>query len=75
VVFILHGCNQAAGTDNIARALYQRLASALTNPRVYAHYNAGCASRNNSWREYSNSHPAGRNAAPAAHYSDVGCCG
>ncbi|MFC3282950.1 hypothetical protein [Litchfieldella rifensis] len=61
VRFVLHGCNTAAGADNIARSLYRHLAASLTNPRVYGHHNSGCAGRNSSWREYSNRHPRGRN--------------
>lgn len=75
VVFVLHGCNQAAGSENFARDLYQHLAAHLANPRVFGHYNTGCASRNNSWREYSRRYPNGRNVANAAGYTDVGCCG
>lgn len=74
VVFILHGCNQAADSDNFARDLYRHLAASLANPRVYGHYNGGCASRNNSWREYSKRHPTGRNVSSAAGYTSVGCC-
>lgn len=75
VVFVLHGCNQAAGDDNFARDLYRHLAAHLANPRVFGHYNGGCASRNDSWREYSRRYPNGRNVADAAGYTSVGCCG
>lgn len=75
VVFVLHGCNQAAGSENFARDLFRHLAAHLTNPRVFGHYNTGCASRNNSWREYSRQYPNGRNVVDAAGYTDVGCCG
>ena len=74
VVIVLHGCNQAAGSDNFARDLYQHLAAHLTNPRVFGHYNGGCASRNDSWREYSRRYPQGRNVRSAAGYTSVGCC-
>jgi peptidoglycan hydrolase-like protein with peptidoglycan-binding domain/subtilisin family serine protease len=75
VVMVLHGCNLAAGTDNFARALYNHLATTLSNPRVYGHHNGGCAGRDNSWREYSNRHPTGRNVRSIApHYSGDGCC-
>jgi outer membrane protein OmpA-like peptidoglycan-associated protein len=75
VVFVLHGCNAAAGTDNLARALYQHLAATLRNPRVYGHYNSGCAGRDNSWREYSRRAPNGRRRSSIApHYSGKGCC-
>ncbi len=60
VRFVLHGCNTAAGSDNVARALYRHLAGTLTNPRVYGHPNSGCAGRNSNWREFSNRHPNGR---------------
>jgi hypothetical protein len=60
VRFVLHGCNTAAGTGNVARSLYRHLAASLTNPRVFGHPNSGCAGRNSNWREYSNRHPAGR---------------
>jgi hypothetical protein len=74
VVFVLHGCNMAAGADNIARSLYEHLAASLSNPKVYGHHNSGCASRDNSWREYSNRHPTGRNLRSNPIYSSVGCC-
>jgi peptidoglycan hydrolase-like protein with peptidoglycan-binding domain len=61
VRFVLHGCRTAEGNDNVARSLYQHLAGSLTNPRVYGHPTRGCAGRNRSWREYSKSHPTGRN--------------
>ncbi|MFQ3661284.1 MAG: peptidoglycan-binding protein [Chloroflexaceae bacterium] len=75
VVIVLHGCNQAAGSDNFALDLYQHLAARLRNPRVFGHYNGGCASRNDSWREYSRRYPQGRNVSNAAGYTSVGCCG
>lgn len=76
VVFVLHGCNTAAGEDSFAQALYNHLAASLSNPVVYGHHNSGCASRDNSWRVFSKRNPAGRNVASAApHYTDVGCCG
>lgn len=75
VVFVLHGCNAASGADNFAQALYQHLAATLKNPRVFGHYNGGCAGRDNSWREYSNAAPTGRNVRSIApHYSGDGCC-
>ena len=75
VVFVLHGCNNAMGTDNVARSLYDHLAaSPLTNPRVYGHHNTGCASRNNSWREYSNAHPMGRRLAVIPVYASMPWC-
>ncbi len=75
VVFVLHGCNTASGTDNFARALYQHLAATLRNPRVYGHPNSGCAGRDNSWREYSGRSPNGRRRSSIApHYSGKGCC-
>jgi outer membrane protein OmpA-like peptidoglycan-associated protein len=75
VVFVLHGCNAAAGSANFAQALYQHLAASLTNPRVFGHHNSGCAGRDNSWREYSNAAPTGRNVRSIApHYSGDGCC-
>ncbi len=61
VRFVLHGCNTAADTDNVARSLYDHLAATLDDPRVYGHTNSGCAGRNSHWREYSNCHPSGRN--------------
>jgi hypothetical protein len=73
-MFVLHGCNTAAGSDNFARALYTHLASTLKDPKVYGHVDSGCASRNNNWREYSNRHPTGRNLAANPHYTSVGCC-
>lgn len=75
VVVVLHGCNMAAGTSNIARSLFTHLAATLANPRVYGHHNSGCAGRNNSWREYSNRHPAGRNLRSLPNIASTGCCG
>ena len=75
VTVVLHGCNMAAGTENVARSLYQHLARTLDNPRVYGHYNTGCAGRNNSWREYSNRHPTGRRLATLPNIASTGCCG
>ena len=72
VVFVLHGCNQARGDDNFARSLFQHLGASLTNPRVYGHWNHGCAGRDNSWKLYSRRFPAGRRARPT--YSDPGGC-
>ena len=75
VTFVLHGCNNAAGTDNVARSLFDHLAASLTSPRVYGHYNSGCASRNNSWREYSNANPMGRKLGVIPVYASMSCCG
>jgi outer membrane protein OmpA-like peptidoglycan-associated protein len=78
VIFVLHGCNQASpchaqGTDdNFARSLFEHLSGALTNPRVYGHYNLGCAGRNNSWCLYSRTNPAGTSSRP--DYTDPGGC-
>jgi hypothetical protein len=75
VVFVLHGCNAASGTDNFARALYQHLSASLQNPRVFGHDNSGCAGRDNSWREYSNAAPTGRRVRSIAPlYAGDGCC-
>jgi hypothetical protein len=77
VVFVLHGCNTAAGDTNFARALYEHLAGTLRNPRVFGHHNSGCASRDNSWREYSNRSPDGhrRLSSLSPHYEQGRCCG
>ena len=79
VIFVLHGCNQAFGCnvqgddDNFAQSLLEHLSGALTNPRVYGHYNSGCAGRHNSWCLYSKLIPKGRaHSSPA--YSDPGGC-
>ena len=76
-VVVLHGCNAAEGDTNVARALYEHLASSLRNPRVFGHFNSGCAGRDNSWREYSarstNGHLRHRKIPP--HYEGDGCCG
>lgn len=79
VIFVLHGCNQALGCekagdgDNFAQSLLEHLAGTLKNPKVYAHYNFGCAGRNNSWCVYSKTSPKGQaNVAP--DYSDPGGC-
>jgi outer membrane protein OmpA-like peptidoglycan-associated protein len=74
VVFVLHGCNMAAGADNFARSLYEHLARSLSNPKVYGHHNGGCAGRNNSWREYSNRHPTGRNLRSLPNLASARCC-
>ena len=79
VIFVLHGCNQAFGCnvqgddDNFAQSLLEHLAGALTSPRVYGHYNSGCAGRNNSWCLYSKTIPKGR-AHSAPTYVDPGGC-
>lgn len=75
VVFVLHGCNLAAGTDNFARSLYAHLAASLSAPKVYGHRTSGCAGRNNSWRVYSKPHPAGRNIGSLPNIASSGCCG
>jgi hypothetical protein len=79
VIFVLHGCNQASpcnvgGNDkNFAQSLLAHLSQTLTNPRVYGHYNSGCAGRNNSWCLYSTTTPNGRaNSRP--DYTDPGGC-
>lgn len=75
VVFVLHGCNTAEGPDSFAQALYRHLAKTLKNPKVYGHYNSGCAGRDNSWREFSRAAPTGRRRTSIApYYSGKGCC-
>jgi len=64
VIFVLHGCNTANiepphGGDNLCRVLFLHLRGSLDNPRVFGHFNTGCASRDDSWREYSNASPNG----------------
>jgi peptidoglycan hydrolase-like protein with peptidoglycan-binding domain len=71
----LHGCNMANGDENIARSLYEHLASTLQNPTVYGHHNGGCAGRNNSWRVYSRRYPTGRNLRSLPNIASTGCCG
>lgn len=77
VVFVLHGCNTAAGDANFARSLYEHLAATLRNPRVFGHSNSGCASRDNSWREYSSRSTQGqrRLRSLSPHYTHGRCCG
>jgi outer membrane protein OmpA-like peptidoglycan-associated protein len=77
VIFVFHGCNTAAGNDNFARALYRHLSRSRQNPKVYGHYNGGCAGRDNSWREYSRRSPDGRRRLRSLSpvYSGNGCCG
>jgi OmpA family len=77
VVVVLHGCNAAEGENNLARALFDHLASSLRSPRVFGHFNSGCAGRDNSWREYSTRSTDGRirHRTLAPHYSGQGCCG
>lgn len=75
VVVVLHGCNQASGSDSFAQRLYEHLATSLRRPVVFAHPNSGCAGRDNSWRRFSSARPGGqavRSIAP--HYSGDGCC-
>src|SRR5262245_60765324 len=76
VIVVLHGCNTAAGDDNIARALYQHLSASLRAPKVFGHFNSGCAGRDNSWREYSGRSPDGkrRHRTIPPHYQGNGCC-
>ncbi|MEQ1636572.1 MAG: OmpA family protein [Methylococcales bacterium] len=79
VIFVLHGCNQAYGCNeqgddnNFAQSLLEHLAGALKNPKVYGHYNLGCAGRDNSWCVYSKKLPKGKaNLRP--DYNDPGGC-
>ncbi len=75
VVFVLHGCNQASDDDNFAHSLYDHLAAALKSPKVFGHYNSGCAGRDNSWKEYSTRFPLGRRVGSISpHYSGSGGC-
>jgi hypothetical protein len=79
VIFVLHGCNQAYGCnekgddDNFAQSLLEHLSGVLKSPRVFAHYNAGCAGRNDSWCQFSKKLPKGR-AHSAPVYTDPGGC-
>ncbi|SFK58731.1 peptidoglycan-binding protein [Methylocapsa palsarum] len=79
VIFVLHGCNQAYGCDergdhdNFAQSLLEHLAGALKNPKVFGHYNSGCAGRNNSWCAYSKSAPKGK-AHVGPDYIEPGGC-
>jgi peptidoglycan hydrolase-like protein with peptidoglycan-binding domain len=79
VIFVLHGCNQAYGCDikgdddNFAQSLLEQLSGALKNPKVYGHYNSGCAGRDNSWCMYSKKLPKGK-AHSRPDYSDPGGC-
>lgn len=75
VVVVLHGCNQASGTDSFAEQLYRHLAATLRSPTVFAHPNAGCGGRDNSWRRFNAASPTGRAVRSIApHYSGSGCC-
>jgi peptidoglycan hydrolase-like protein with peptidoglycan-binding domain len=75
VVVVLHGCNQGAGPDSFAELLYRHLAATLTAPLVFAHHNAGCAGRDNSWRRFDSKSPGGRAVRSIApHYSGRGSC-
>jgi Putative peptidoglycan binding domain len=75
VVVVLHGCNQANGSDSFAEELYRHLAATLSSPTVFAHPNSGCAGRDNSWRRFDSRSPAGRSVRSIApHYSGRGCC-
>jgi hypothetical protein len=60
VIFVLHGCNTAAGDSNIARALFEFLVSFLPDPRVYGHHVSVCAGQEGFWREYSRRSPTGK---------------
>jgi hypothetical protein len=81
VIFVLHGCNQAYGCnvkgddDNFAQSLLEHLAGSLKNPRVFGHYNTGCAGRNNSWCEYSTTRARGRAGSGPSGYTEPGGCG
>jgi Putative peptidoglycan binding domain len=75
VVVVLHGCNQGADTDSFAEQLYRHLRATLTAPVVLAHYNTGCAGRDNSWIRFDNRTPTGRRVRSVApYYSGDGCC-
>ena len=77
VLVVLHGCNAAEGDNNVARSLYEHLASSLRSPKVFGHFNSGCAGRDNSWREYSARATNGRlrHRTIPPHYQGNGCCG
>jgi hypothetical protein len=60
VIFVLHGCNTANGTDNFARALYEHLAASLSDPKVFGHSTGACAGWDKDWREYSKRSPTGK---------------
>jgi Putative peptidoglycan binding domain len=75
VVIVLHGCRTAEGDNNFAQSLYNYLARALPNPRVFGHTNRGCAGRDNNWREYSTEHPTGKlRRTISPYHSGYGCC-
>jgi hypothetical protein len=64
VLFVFHGCN-TANIDaergvNLCKALFDHLRTTLKHPRVFGHYDTGCAGRDNNWREYSTTSPTGK---------------
>jgi hypothetical protein len=76
VVFVLHGCNSAAGDHNFARALYEHLSTSLQNPSVYGHYVSVCAGQDGCWREYSDQSKKGelRSKTIPSFYRGHGLC-
>lgn len=78
IVIVIHNCNCAKGTNNIAKELFQHLAKTLKNPSVFGHFDSGCAGRNNNWKEYSQKHPQGKLLKKlnviSPSYAENGCC-
>jgi len=60
VVFVLHGCSTARGTQNFARDLFDHLAGVLKSPSVFGHPGSVCTGQRTSWREYSRRSPDGK---------------
>jgi len=70
VVFVLHGCNTAAGKDNFAQALFEHLHRRLGRAIVYGHPASACAGQENCWVEYRNGNPVGgKRLSRIANYS------
>jgi hypothetical protein len=59
VVFVLHGCSTAQGTQNFARDLFDHLAGVLKTPSVFGHPGSVRVGQRTSWREYSRRSPDG----------------
>jgi Putative peptidoglycan binding domain/OmpA family len=69
VVFVLHGCNSAAGEHNFARGLFEHLTTGLPQAVVYGHPFSACAGQENCWVEYkAGNKPTGKRISLIPNY-------
>ena len=70
IVFVLHGCNTAAGKDNFAQKLFERLSTRLAGAIVFGHPASACAGQENCWVEYRAGNPvSGKRLSRIPNYS------